>query len=72
MSQFNFAVFLLSISLGNMIKLSGSGFAILSDSSIVAYPAIDDASKAIPSSKASSSLLDGITMFFGKPRMSIN
>jgi len=67
-----FAVFLFSIFYGSIVKLHGSGFAILSDSSIVAYPAIDDASKGIPSSSDSSSLDTGITMFFGTPSISMN
>ena len=71
-SQFMRAVFLFSILSGSITKLLGSGLAILSDSSIVAYPAMDDASNGMPSSNASSNLLEGITMFFGVPRMSTN
>ena len=72
MSQLSFAVFLFSISSGRITKLLGSGIAILSDSSIVAYPAIEEPSNGIPFSKASCNLLGGITIFFGTPKISIN
>ena len=50
----------------------GSGSAIMSDSSIALKPVIEDPSKPIPPSKASSSCSEWIENDFSWPRMSVN
>ena len=53
-------------------KVSGSGIAIMSDSSIALKPVIDEPSKPIPSSSASSSSLGVIAKLFRCPSRSVN
>ena len=53
-------------------KVDGSGMAIMSDSSIALKPVIDEPSKPIPPSKASSSSAALIENDFSWPRMSVN
>src|SRR5918996_4153412 len=50
----------------------GSGIAIMSDSSIGLKPVIDEPSKPMPPSKASSSSSAWIEKLFSWPRMSVN
>ena len=55
-----------------MSNVVGSGWAIMSDSSIALKPVIDEPSKPMPPSKASSSS-DALTeKDFSWPRMSVN
>ena len=53
-------------------KVDGSGIAIMSDSSIALKPVIDEPSKPIPPSNASSSSAALIENDFSWPRMSVN
>jgi hypothetical protein len=53
-------------------KVSGSGIATMSDSSIALNPVIDDPSNPIPSSSASSTSLGVTAKLFRWPSMSVN
>ena len=53
-------------------KVSGSGIATMSDSSIALKPVIDEPSKPIPSSSAASSSLGVIAKLFRCPSRSVN
>ena len=53
-------------------KVSGSGIATMSDSSIALKPVIDEPSNPIPASKASSSSAALMEKDFSWPRMSVN
>ena len=55
-----------------MLKLEGSGIAIMSDSSIGLKPVIEEPSKPIPPSNASSSSDELIEKLFSWPRTSVN
>ena len=55
-----------------MRKVDGSGIAIMSDSSIGLKPVIEEPSKPMPPSKASSSSSALIEKLFSWPRMSVN
>ncbi len=55
-----------------MLKLDASGIAIMSDSSIGLKPVIDEPSKPIPPSNASSSSEALIEKLFSWPRTSVN
>src|SRR3954447_1207155 len=57
---------------GSTAKVEGSGIAIMSDSSIALNPVIDEPSKPMPPSKASSSSCALIEKLFSWPRMSVN
>ena len=57
---------------GRIWKVSGSGFATISLSSIRAKPSIDEPSKPIPSSNAPSSSSTEIAKLFRTPRISVN
>ena len=57
---------------GSTLKVDASGMAIMSDSSIALKPVIDDPSKPIPPSNASSSSSALIEKLFSCPRMSVN
>src|SRR5918999_2419807 len=57
---------------GSTLKVEGSGIAIMSDSSIALKPVIDEPSKPMPPSKASSSSCALIEKLFSCPRMSVN
>ena len=57
---------------GRILKVDGSGIAIMSDSSIALNPVIDEPSKPMPPSKASSSSCALIEKLFSWPRMSVN
>src|SRR5271166_3198906 len=57
---------------GSTAKVVGSGIAIMSDSSIALKPVIDEPSKPIPASNASSSSAALIENDFSCPRMSVN
>ncbi len=57
---------------GRILKVEGSGIAIMSDSSIALNPVIDEPSNPIPPSKASSSSCALIEKLFSWPRMSVN
>ena len=57
---------------GRIAKVDGSGMAIMSDSSIALKPVIDEPSKPIPPSNASSSSCALIEKLFSWPRMSVN
>src|SRR5947209_7910333 len=57
---------------GSGANVLGSGWAIMSDSSIALKPVIDDPSKPIPPSKASSSSDAFIENALSCPRMSVN
>src|SRR3954469_15427845 len=57
---------------GSTAKVAGSGMAIMSDSSIALKPVIDEPSKPIPPSNASSSSWALIEKLFSWPRMSVN
>ncbi len=57
---------------GSTLKVVGSGIAIMSDSSIALKPVIDEPSKPIPPSNASSSSDALIENDFSWPRMSVN
>ena len=57
---------------GSTANVLGSGIAIMSDSSIALKPVIDEPSKPMPSSKASSSSATLIENDFSWPRMSVN
>ena len=52
--------------------MDGSGIAIMSDSSIALKPVIEEPSKPMPPSKASSSSAALIENDFSWPRMSVN
>src|SRR5215213_2307980 len=54
------------------VKVPGSGIATMSDSSIALKPVIDDPSKPIPSSRASSISLGVTAKLFRWPSMSVN
>src|SRR5215207_10952478 len=57
---------------GRIAKVEGSGIAIMSDSSIALKPVIEEPSKPMPPSKASSSSWALIEKLFSCPRMSVN
>ena len=57
---------------GRTAKLEGSGIAIMSDSSIGLNPVIDEPSKPIPPSKASSSSEELTENDFSCPSTSVN
>ena len=57
---------------GSAMKVLGSGWAIMSDSSIALEPVIDELSKPIPPSNASSSSVTLIENALSSPRMSVN
>ena len=57
---------------GSTAKVLGSGIAIMSDSSIALKPVIEEPSKPIPASNASSSSAALIENDFSWPRMSVN
>src|SRR5919106_5795999 len=57
---------------GRTLKVTGSGIAIMSDSSIALKPVMDEPSKPMPPSKASSSSSALIEKLFSWPRMSVN
>src|SRR5688572_2141211 len=57
---------------GSTAKVDGSGMAIMSDSSIALKPVIDEPSKPMPPSKASSSSALLMEKLFSCPRMSVN
>ena len=57
---------------GISAKVVGSGIAIMSDSSIGLKPVIEEPSKPIPPSKASSSSEALIEKLFSWPRTSVN
>src|SRR5438105_5043890 len=57
---------------GSSRKVAGSGIATMSDSSIALKPVIDEPSKPIPSSSASSISLGVIAKLFRCPSMSVN
>ena len=57
---------------GSTLNVVGSGIAIMSDSSIALKPVIDEPSKPIPPSNASSSSSALIANDFSWPRMSVN
>src|SRR5256886_11496224 len=57
---------------GSTAKVDGSGIAIMSDSSIALKPVIEEPSKPIPASNASSSSSTLIEKDFSRPRMSVN
>ncbi len=57
---------------GSTANVAGSGIAIMSDSSIALKPVIDEPSKPIPDSNASSSSSTLIENDFSCPRMSVN
>src|SRR6478736_3023560 len=57
---------------GRIANVSASGIAIMSDSSIALKPVIDEPSKPMPPSKASSSSAALMENDFSWPRMSVN
>ena len=57
---------------GSTANVDGSGIAIMSDSSIALKPVIEEPSKPIPASNASSSSAALIENDFSWPRMSVN
>src|SRR5215203_3228488 len=57
---------------GSTRKVDGSGMAIMSDSSIALKPVIEEPSKPMPPSKASSSSAALTEKLFSCPRMSVN
>src|SRR3954469_16860275 len=57
---------------GRTAKVEGSGMAIMSDSSMALKPVIEEPSKPIPPSKASSSCAELIENDFSRPRTSVN
>src|SRR5215213_14425 len=57
---------------GRIAKVDGSGMAIMSDSSIALKPVMEEPSKPMPPSKASSSSCALIEKLFSWPRMSVN
>ena len=57
---------------GSTAKVEASGMAIMSDSSMALKPVIEEPSKPIPPSKASSSSSALIEKLFSWPRMSVN
>ena len=57
---------------GSVRNVAGSGIAIMSDSSIALKPVIDEPSKPIPPSNASSRSAELIENDFSWPRMSVN
>ena len=57
---------------GSTWKVAGSGIAIMSDSSIALKPVIDEPSKPMPPSNASSSSSALMLNDFSWPRMSVN
>ena len=57
---------------GSIANVLGSGIAIMSDSSIGLKPVIEEPSKPIPPSNASSSSVTLIENDFSWPRMSVN
>ena len=57
---------------GKTANVDGSGIAIMSDSSIALKPVIEEPSKPIPPSNASSSSARLIENDFSWPRMSVN
>src|SRR5688500_4002227 len=57
---------------GRIAKVDGSGMAIMSDSSMALKPVMEEPSKPIPPSNASSSSWALIEKLFSWPRMSVN
>ena len=57
---------------GSTLNVVGSGIAIMSDSSMALKPVIEEPSKPMPPSKASSSCSAEIENDFSCPRMSVN
>ena len=57
---------------GRIAKVVGSGIAIMSDSSIALKPVIEEPSKPMPPSNASSSSAELIEKDLSWPRMSVN
>ena len=57
---------------GSTLNVVGSGIAIMSDSSMALKPVIEEPSKPMPPSKASSSCSLEIENDFSCPRMSVN
>src|SRR5215210_3569068 len=57
---------------GSTAKVLASGIAIMSDSSIALKPVIDEPSKPMPPSNASSSWAELIEKDFSRPRTSVN
>ena len=57
---------------GSTAKVVGSGMAIMSDSSMALKPVIEEPSKPMPPSKASSSSAALMQNDFSWPRMSVN
>src|SRR3954453_1224208 len=57
---------------GRMLYVVASGTAIMSDSSMALKPVIEEPSKPIPPSKASSSCAELIENDFSRPRTSVN
>src|SRR5438270_9632075 len=72
MSQIMRATFVSPAFHGISWKVSGSGIATMSDSSIALRPVIDEPSKPIPSSRASSTSFGVIAKLFRCPSMSVN
>src|SRR5438034_3758278 len=72
MSQIIRATFVSPSFQGMTWNVSGSGIATMSDSSIALNPVIDDPSKPIPSSSASSISLGVTAKLFRCPSMSVN
>ena len=71
-SQNTNAVRSLPCAQGSTWKVSQWGIATMSDSSISAYPLMDEPSKAAPLSITLSSWRSGISTIFRLPRMSVN
>ena len=57
---------------GSTLKVVGSGMAIMSDSSMALKPVIEEPSKPMPPSNASSSSSALMVNDFSWPRMSVN
>ena len=57
---------------GSAMNVLGSGWAIMSDSSMALKPVIEEPSKPMPPSKASSSSVTLIENALSCPRMSVN
>src|SRR6266496_5740206 len=72
MSQIIRAIFISPSRAGISWKVSGSGIATMSDSSIALKPVIDEPSKPIPSSSAASTSLGVTAKLFRWPSISVN
>src|SRR5262245_14186940 len=72
MSQIIRAIFISPSRAGISWNVPGSGIATISDSSIALNPVIDEPSKPIPSSRASSTSLGVTAKLFRCPSMSVN